>query len=53
MPLMIGHMALAASMSAFVRWVTHPDEDLHAHLRTAYRHIAQAFDGIDDGRVPT
>jgi mycofactocin system transcriptional regulator len=46
-PLMVGHMALAASMAAFVRWVAHPDEDLDAHLRTAYRRLADAFAGMD------
>jgi TetR/AcrR family transcriptional regulator, regulator of mycofactocin system len=44
MPLTIGHMALGASISAFVRWVSHPDEDLIAHLRAGYRHLARAFD---------
>ncbi len=43
-PLTVGHMALGASMSAFVRWVSHPDEDLLAHLRTGYRHLARAFE---------
>jgi mycofactocin system transcriptional regulator len=43
-PLTVGHMALGASMSAFVRWVSHPDEDLLAHMRTGYRHLARAFD---------
>ena len=43
-PLTVGHMALGASMSAFVRWVSHPDEDLRAHMRTGYRHLARAFD---------
>jgi TetR/AcrR family transcriptional regulator, regulator of mycofactocin system len=42
-PLTIGHMALGTSMAAFVRWVSHPEEDLLAHLRTGYRHLAQAF----------
>ncbi len=44
MPLLVGHMALATSMAAFVRWVQHPDEDLQAHLRTGYRHLARAFE---------
>jgi TetR/AcrR family transcriptional regulator, regulator of mycofactocin system len=44
-PLTVGHMALGASMSAFVRWVSHPDEDLLAHLRTGYAHLARAFEG--------
>ncbi|MGZ4299757.1 MAG: mycofactocin system transcriptional regulator [Solirubrobacteraceae bacterium] len=43
-PLTIGHMALGASMSAFVRWVSHPEEDLLAHMRTGYRHLARAFE---------
>jgi TetR/AcrR family transcriptional regulator, regulator of mycofactocin system len=43
-PLIIGHMALGASMSAFVRWVSHPEEDLLAHLRTGYAHLARAFE---------
>jgi hypothetical protein len=25
--LLVGHMALAASMAAFERWVTHPEDD--------------------------
>jgi len=43
-PLLVGHMALGASMSAFVRWVSHPEEDLLAHLRTGYEHLALAFE---------
>jgi mycofactocin system transcriptional regulator len=43
-PVMVGHMALGASMAAFVRWVNHPDESLRQHLRTAYHHLAQGFD---------
>ena len=43
-PLTVGHMALGALMSAFVRWVSHPGEDLLAHLRTGYRHLARAFE---------
>jgi TetR/AcrR family transcriptional regulator, regulator of mycofactocin system len=43
-PLTVGHMALGASMSAFVRWVSHPDEDLLAHMRTGYQHLARAFE---------
>jgi len=31
-------------MSAFVRRVSHPDEDLLAHLRTGYAHLARAFE---------
>jgi mycofactocin system transcriptional regulator len=42
-PLTVGHMALGASMSAFVRWVSHPEEDLIAHLRAGYEHLARAF----------
>ncbi|HEY1713907.1 MAG TPA: mycofactocin system transcriptional regulator [Solirubrobacteraceae bacterium] len=44
LPLTVGHMALGASMSAFARWVSHPEEDLIAHLRTGYLHLARAFD---------
>jgi mycofactocin system transcriptional regulator len=43
LPLTIGHMALASSMSAFVRWVEHPDEDLEDHLGVVYRHLKDAF----------
>jgi mycofactocin system transcriptional regulator len=43
LPLTIGHMALASSMSAFVRWVEHPEEDLEEHLRVVYSHLARAF----------
>jgi mycofactocin system transcriptional regulator len=42
-PLTIGHMALATSMAAFVRWVHHPDEDLAEHLRCGYAHLARGF----------
>lgn len=45
-PLMVGHMALGASMAAFVRWVMHPEESLDAHLRIAYEHLGRAFDDI-------
>jgi len=45
-PLMIGHMALGASMAAFVRWVTHPEESLDGHLRATYEHLTRAFDGL-------
>jgi mycofactocin system transcriptional regulator len=40
-PLTIGHMALGTSMAAFVRWVSHPGEDLEAHLEHGYRLLAQ------------
>ena len=43
LPLTIGHMALASSISAFVRWVEHPDEDLEDHLRVVYTHLRSAF----------
>lgn len=46
-PLTVGHLALATSTSAFVRWVEHPDEDLEAHLRHGYRRLARAFEEID------
>ncbi|MGH2874901.1 MAG: mycofactocin system transcriptional regulator [Solirubrobacteraceae bacterium] len=42
-PLEVAHMALAASMTAFVRWVAHPEEDLEAHLAAGYRRLAWAF----------
>lgn len=42
-PLTIGHMALATSMSAFVRWVQHPDDDLDANLEFGYRMLAQIW----------
>jgi TetR/AcrR family transcriptional regulator, regulator of mycofactocin system len=35
-PQSIGWVALGASMAAFVRWVSHPGEDLEAHLRRSY-----------------
>jgi mycofactocin system transcriptional regulator len=38
-PLIVGHMALGASMAAFERWVEHPDEDLEAHLRAGYAQL--------------
>lgn len=44
-PLTIGHMALAASMAAFVRWVDHPEEDLLMHLRDGYERLRLAFRG--------
>jgi len=42
-PLMVGHMALGASMAAFARWVLRPDESLDDHLRVAYDHLTRAF----------
>jgi hypothetical protein len=45
-PLMVGHLALATSMSAFVRWVGYPDEDLEAHLRDGYARLAVAFQDL-------
>jgi TetR/AcrR family transcriptional regulator, regulator of mycofactocin system len=46
LPLTVGHMALASSMSAFVRWVEHPEEDLEDHLRVVYTHLSSAFPGL-------
>ncbi|MGZ4168846.1 MAG: mycofactocin system transcriptional regulator [Solirubrobacteraceae bacterium] len=43
-PLTVGHMALGTSMAAFGRWVSHPEEDLLAHLRVGYGHLARAFE---------
>jgi hypothetical protein len=43
LPLTAGHMALASSMSAFVRWVEHPEEDLEERLRIVYGHFVRAF----------
>lgn len=53
-PVLVGHMALGASMAAFVRWVQHPEESLDAHLQIAYGHLAAAFEsgvswGCPDG----
>ncbi|MGH2916728.1 MAG: mycofactocin system transcriptional regulator [Solirubrobacteraceae bacterium] len=45
-PLTVGQMALAASMTAFVRWVAHPEEDLEAHLMLAYGRLARAFSDL-------
>jgi TetR/AcrR family transcriptional regulator, regulator of mycofactocin system len=45
LPLTVGYMALAASMSAFVRWVQHPHEDIEDLLRRGYAHLARAFEG--------
>jgi hypothetical protein len=45
-PLMIGHLALAASMAAFVRWVHHPGEDLEGHLRAGYARLTRAFSDV-------
>jgi TetR/AcrR family transcriptional regulator, regulator of mycofactocin system len=42
-PLIVGHLALATSMAAFVRWVDHPDEALEDHLRAGYERLARAF----------
>lgn len=47
-PLMVGHMALGASMAAFVRWVMHPEENLDALLRVAYGHLTRAFDDLPE-----
>ncbi|HEX4010757.1 MAG TPA: mycofactocin system transcriptional regulator [Solirubrobacteraceae bacterium] len=48
-PIMVGQMALGASMAAFMRWVRHPDENLESHLRDAYRHLARGFDETGNG----
>jgi mycofactocin system transcriptional regulator len=45
-PLTIGHMALGTSIAAFVRWVTHPEEDLLAHLEAGYRLLVRACDDL-------
>ncbi len=42
-PELIGFAALAASMSAFNRWVQKPDEDLEHCLDQAYRLLGDAF----------
>ena len=42
-PLTIGHMALATSIAAFVRWVHHPGDDLQANLVLGYRMLAGAW----------
>jgi TetR/AcrR family transcriptional regulator, regulator of mycofactocin system len=44
--LMIGQMALGASMAAFERWVAHPEENLDAHLTKAYAHLARGFSDV-------
>lgn len=49
-PLTVGHMALATSVAAFVRWVEHPQEDLQAHLRTGYSHLERAFEAVEGHR---
>jgi TetR/AcrR family transcriptional regulator, regulator of mycofactocin system len=42
-PLLVGHMALGASMASFLRWVMHPEEDLSELLRAGYGHLTRAF----------
>lgn len=42
-PLTVGHMALATSIAAFVRWVHHPEDDLEANLTLGYRMLEQAW----------
>jgi TetR/AcrR family transcriptional regulator, regulator of mycofactocin system len=42
-PLTIGHAALGTSMAAFVRWVSHPEDDLGENLRIGYRQLARGF----------
>jgi mycofactocin system transcriptional regulator len=42
-PTTLAHAALGASMSAFVRWVHNPGEDLGDCLETAYRLLAEGF----------
>jgi mycofactocin system transcriptional regulator len=43
-PQTLGNVALGASMAAFDRWVSGPDEDLETCLDTAYRLLAAGFD---------
>lgn len=43
LPVLVGHMALGASMAAFARWVGHPDENIEAHLLRTYGHLERAF----------
>jgi mycofactocin system transcriptional regulator len=42
-PQVLAHVALAASMSAFTRWVEQPGEDLERCLETAYGLVADGF----------
>lgn len=52
-PELISQAALAASMAAFQRWVSHPDEDLGRCLETAYGLLAEGFAGLAGaGRGP-
>jgi TetR/AcrR family transcriptional regulator, regulator of mycofactocin system len=44
LPGLIGHLALAASMATFERWVAHPHEDLRDLLDRGYSRLARAFD---------
>jgi mycofactocin system transcriptional regulator len=46
-PLTVGHMALATSMAAFVRWVHHPGEDLERHIDAGYARLRHAFAELD------
>ncbi len=43
-PQTLGNAALGASMAAFDRWVSNPDEDLEQCLEDAYRLLASGFD---------
>lgn len=43
-PQTLGGAALGASMAAFDRWVSNPDEDLEQCLEDAYRLLASGFD---------
>jgi mycofactocin system transcriptional regulator len=43
-PVAIGHVALAASMSAFTHWVAHPAEDIVELLSSVYAMLETGFD---------
>jgi mycofactocin system transcriptional regulator len=45
-PISVGWVALGASMAAFVRWVSHPGEDLEEHLRRSYDVLVSGGDSL-------
>ena len=43
LPVLIGHVALAASVAAYERWLANPDSDLSALIDAAFGELAEGF----------
>jgi TetR/AcrR family transcriptional regulator, regulator of mycofactocin system len=46
LPLTVSYAALGASLSAFTRWVDHPEENLEDNLRASYAAVGAGFGGV-------